>query len=121
MKHFALLALVPMLMNMTFATKQEALSYVMKKRLDLQRFYEGSSCKEKLDIEGRIHEEKWGSWMAMKVLIDESNSLTDCEKDKKVRKAMHEFIICDKEVKELKNFSPRGDDLPIPPTQKCPK
>lgn len=121
MKHFALLALVPMMMNMTFTTKQEALSYVMKKRLDLQRFYEESTCKEKLDIEGKIHEEKWGSWVAMKVLIDESNSLADCLADKKLKRAQHEFIICGNEVKELKNFSTRGDNLPIPPTQKCSK
>jgi|GEM_PF-805412 len=121
MKHLALIALVPMLMNMTFATKQEALTYVMKKRLDLQRFYEESSCKDKIDVDGKIHEEKWGSWVAMKVLIDESNSLTDCQGDKKVKRAMHEFIICDKEVKELKNFSAKYDELPLPPTQKCQK
>ena len=48
MKNFAVLLLIPMLMNMTFASKQEALTYVMKKRLDLQRFYEESTCKEKV-------------------------------------------------------------------------
>lgn len=124
MKNFAVLLLIPMLMNMTFASKQEALTYVMKKRLDLQRFYEESTCKEKLDVEGKIHDEKWGSWMAMKVLIDDSNSLTDCtpeNKDKKLKSAQHEFIICDKEVKELKNFSKKGESLPIAPTQKCIK
>lgn len=124
MKPFALipiLSLVPLLMSMTFATKQEALGYVMKKRLDLQRFYEESPCKEKIDVEGKIHEERWGSWVAMKVLIDETNSLTDCQGDRKVKKAMHEFIICDKEVKELKNFSAKHDELPHPPTQRCPK
>ena len=121
MKTFLVLLSVPFLLNMTFATKQEATAYVMKKRLDLQRFYEESSCKEKIDVEGKIHEEKWGSWVAMKVLMDESNSLTDCQRDKKVKRALHEFIICDKEVKEIKSASDKGDNLPIAPTQKCTK
>jgi hypothetical protein len=124
MKNFLIFLSIPFLLNMTFATKQEATAYVMKKRLDLQRFYEDSSCKEKLDIDGKIHEEKWGSWVAMKVLIDDTNALADCtpdNKEKKLKRAQHEFIICDKEVKELKNFSTRGDELPIAPTQKCSK
>src|ERR1700745_2604548 len=72
-----------------FPSEKEAMVYLFQERLQIQRGFNNSidslagkpeekTCKENVNLEGKIKKESWGSYTSFKVLMNDQMKMNDC-------------------------------------------
>lgn len=116
--------------RVSFPSSQDALVYMLERRLQIQRLYENSSepyfgkpeekkCKENIELDGRLKKEIWGEFLSLNVLVNDHLAIGDCMLENNTKRALYEFYHCDKEVIERRSYTDINVKLPKAPTSKC--
>jgi hypothetical protein len=115
----------------TFPGEKEAMVYLFQQRLQIQRSLNNSidsltgkpeekTCKENVNVEGKIKKESWGSYTSFKVLMNDKMEMNDCLPAHNTKRVLIEYYLCGKEVTEIKTIKKIDETLPDVPTKKCP-
>lgn len=116
--------------RISFPSGKEALVYVLERRLQIQRLYENSSepyfgkpqekdCRKNVDLDGKLQHESWGSFLYLKILVNDHLAIGDCLIENNSKRALYEFYICKNEVVELRSYVGINAELPNAPTMSC--
>lgn len=106
--------------KLTFENPAKARSYVLERRLSLQRLYQLTSepyfgtpeeqdCKDNIDTGGRIIKIKNGEAFSLRLLSNKHHALGDCLKENNDFKAYYLFYLCTQRVHEFRVYRDLND------------